>query len=69
MQERLRQEILDASQGQDFDYDALVSLPYLDTVCRESLRLCVLHAHASRPTLTHIDLFRRHASVTTVFHE
>ncbi|KAI0760468.1 cytochrome P450 [Fomes fomentarius] len=39
VQERLRQEILDASQGQDLDYDALVSLPYLDAVCRESLRL------------------------------
>ncbi len=69
VQERLRQEILDASQGQDLDYDALVSLPYLDAVCRESLRLCVLQAHAFRPTLTHIDLFRRHAPVTTVFRE
>ncbi len=37
VKERLRQEILDASQGQDFHYDALVSLPYLDAVCRESL--------------------------------
>ncbi|KAI0754297.1 cytochrome P450 [Daedaleopsis nitida] len=38
-QERLRSEILDASKGEDLEYDALVSLPYLDAVCRETLRL------------------------------
>ena len=37
--QKLRQEILDASRDQDLDYDALVSLPYLDAVCRETLRL------------------------------
>lgn len=42
IQEKLRREILAASQGNDLDHDALVSLPYLDAVCRETLRLCVL---------------------------
>ena len=42
VQERLRNEILNASKGEDLDYDALVSLPYLDAVCRETLRLYVI---------------------------
>ena len=39
VQDKLRKEILDASYGEDLDYDALVSLPYLDAVCRETLRM------------------------------
>ncbi|KAH9885121.1 cytochrome P450 [Cubamyces lactineus] len=39
VQNKLREEILEAAQGEDLDYDALVSLPYLDAVCRETLRL------------------------------
>ncbi|TBU34358.1 cytochrome P450 [Dichomitus squalens] len=39
VQEKLRNEILEASKGDVFDYDILVSLPYLDAVCRESLRV------------------------------
>ncbi|RPD54893.1 cytochrome P450 [Lentinus tigrinus ALCF2SS1-7] len=39
VQEKLRQEILEASNGEDLGYDTLVSLPYLDAVCRETLRL------------------------------
>ncbi|KAI0687587.1 cytochrome P450 [Earliella scabrosa] len=39
VQQKLRLEILDASKGGDLDYDTLVSLPYLDAVCRETLRL------------------------------
>ncbi|RPD74067.1 cytochrome P450 [Lentinus tigrinus ALCF2SS1-7] len=40
VQEKLRQEILEASNGGgDLGYDTLVSLPYLDAVCRETLRL------------------------------
>ena len=40
IQEKLRNEILEASDGsQDIDYDLLVSLPYLDAVCRETLRV------------------------------
>ncbi|KDR76361.1 hypothetical protein GALMADRAFT_68089 [Galerina marginata CBS 339.88] len=39
-QETLRKEIIEARQKHgDLAYDELVSLPYLDAVCRESLRL------------------------------
>ena len=41
VQDKLRQEILQASKGEDIGYDTLVSLPYLDAVCRETLRLYV----------------------------
>ena len=41
VQDKLRKEILEASKGEDLDYDSLVSLPYLDAVCRETLRLYV----------------------------
>ncbi|KAI0631285.1 cytochrome P450 [Trametes polyzona] len=40
-QDRLRREILEAKEscgGGDISYDDLVSLPYLDAVCRETLR-------------------------------
>ena len=42
IQDRLRQEITDAlrdNSRQEFSYDELVSLPFLDAVCRETLRL------------------------------
>ncbi|KAJ3502727.1 hypothetical protein NLJ89_g8754 [Agrocybe chaxingu] len=42
VQERLRKEIRDARKehdDQDLDYDPLVALPYLDAICRETLRL------------------------------
>ncbi|KAF5343006.1 hypothetical protein D9758_013693 [Tetrapyrgos nigripes] len=42
VQGKLRQEILEARKkcgDQDIPYDELVSLPYLDAVCRETLRL------------------------------
>ncbi|PIL23096.1 cytochrome P450 [Ganoderma sinense ZZ0214-1] len=41
-QTRLRRELLEARKsngGKDLGYDELVSLPYLDAVCRETLRL------------------------------
>lgn len=41
-QARLRQEILQAyndNGGADLDYDTLMSLPYLDGIVRETLRL------------------------------
>ena len=41
VQGKLRKEILEASCGEDLGYDSLVSLPYLDAVCRETLRLQV----------------------------
>lgn len=39
VQQRLRAEIIEASQDEDLAYDTLMQLPYLDAVCRESLRL------------------------------
>ena len=42
VQAKVRKEILDAKTangGEDLDYDTLVSLPYLDAICRETLRL------------------------------
>jgi cytochrome P450 len=42
VQDRVRQEILERlakNDGQDLSYDGLVSLPLLDAVCRETLRL------------------------------
>lgn len=42
VQEKLRNEIMNALEengGHDFSYDELVSLPFLDAVCRETLRL------------------------------
>lgn len=39
-QEKLRAEIIEAQGGDtDIHYDNLVKLPYLDAVCRETLRL------------------------------
>ncbi|KAH8101263.1 cytochrome P450 [Cristinia sonorae] len=39
VQERLREEIIDAYQDGEVPYDTLIGLPYLDAVCRETLRL------------------------------
>ncbi|KAH9852301.1 cytochrome P450 [Lenzites betulinus] len=40
VQERVRAEVLEASHdGRDIPYDELVALPYLDAVCRETLRM------------------------------
>lgn len=38
-QQRLRTEVLEAMNGNDLSYDDLHNLPYLDAVCRETLRL------------------------------
>lgn len=42
-QDRLREELVNArkkdSEDGDLDYDVLDGLPYLDAVCRETLRL------------------------------
>lgn len=38
-QQRLREEIIEARAGDDLSYDALEKLPYLDAVCRETLRV------------------------------
>lgn len=40
VQTKLRREIIDAKTGErPLDYDQLHNLPYLDAVCRETLRL------------------------------
>ncbi|KAI0716435.1 cytochrome P450 [Earliella scabrosa] len=39
VQERLRREVVEARTHGDLDYDQLHALPYLDAVCRETLRL------------------------------
>ncbi|KAF5343002.1 hypothetical protein D9758_013697 [Tetrapyrgos nigripes] len=42
IQDKLRQEIIDARNAnghKHISYDQLVSLPYLDAICRETLRL------------------------------
>ena len=40
VQSKLRQEIVDArSRHGNLGYDELVALPYLDAICRETLRL------------------------------
>ena len=39
-QAKLRAEVLEARNGEPFtDYENIVKLPYLDAVCRETLRL------------------------------
>lgn len=42
VQDKLRQEIFEAQEasgGGDIGYDDLVALPYLDAICRETLRV------------------------------
>ena len=50
-QAKLRAEVLEASNGEPvIDYETIVKLPYLDAVCRETLRI---HSpvHLSGPRL------------------
>ncbi len=42
VQNRLRKEVLQSKEdngGQELDYDALIALPYLDAIVRETLRM------------------------------
>ena len=40
VQDKLREELKGACEdSEELDYDKLVSLPYLEAVCRETLRL------------------------------
>ena len=41
VQEKLRSELVNAREtyGEDIPFDDLMALPYLDAVCRETLRL------------------------------
>ena len=52
VQEKLRQEVMEARTRGDLDYDALHALPFLDAVCRETLRLYVYLVFSSRSPLT-----------------
>ncbi|KAK7037740.1 hypothetical protein VNI00_010701 [Paramarasmius palmivorus] len=47
VQSKLRKELKEAFHNGDISYDELVSLPYLDAVCRETLRL--------HPPVTRLD--------------
>lgn len=44
IQTRLRDELVATCDfvGEDVPYDRLVDLPFLDAVCRETIRVCVL---------------------------
>ena len=49
IQDKLRSELLAAStDGENIPYDKLHELPYLDAVCRETLRLLVAPFYPSR---------------------
>ncbi|KAL6306606.1 cytochrome P450 monooxygenase [Sparassis latifolia] len=39
VQDKLRTEIIEARNGGELSYDALMQLPYLDAICRETLRV------------------------------
>ena len=41
VQQKLRDEIIEAQAGDEIPYDQLDNLPFLESVCRETLRLCV----------------------------
>ena len=41
VQNKLREEILEAQAGEAMSYEQIMGLPYLDAVCRETLRLYV----------------------------
>lgn len=47
VQGKLRREIIDARVHGQLSYDELHALPYLDAVCKETLRLSV-HFHYRR---------------------
>ena len=44
VQNKLRQEIREAKKSGELSYDELVSLPYLDAVCRETMRVYGYHS-------------------------
>lgn len=45
IQDKVRAEVLLAAHGSDVPYDELHALPYLDSVCRETLRLYVINLY------------------------
>ena len=70
VQLKLRQELHEASHGEDLDYDTLHDLPYLDAICRETLRMCVSHTSIySRVTAGTDEPTFRYSPVTVTFRE
>ena len=61
VQDKLRAEILEAirEHGSELPYDVLTELPYLDAVCRETLRLCVFQARQVVPHIPDVALDTR----------
>ena len=45
VQDKLRQELFDAGAATGLTYDELNRLQLLDSICRETLRVCVLLYH------------------------
>lgn len=41
IQQKLREELIDADADKGLDFDALMNLPLLEAVCRETLRMSV----------------------------
>jgi len=50
VQRRLREEIMAAQKGEDLSYNELMQLPFLDAICRETLRLYPMATFISRET-------------------
>ena len=71
VQEKLRAEIVQAAEsvGSAPDFDTLMGLPYLEAVCRETLRLCafyVLSAFHSPDTRTLSQISRCYCPIPRV---
>ena len=47
VQKKLRDEIFEAQAGEEIAYDKINELPFLDAVCRETLRLYVSQSDVS----------------------
>ena len=57
VQEKVRAEVVEAQGGDrsDIDYEDLIKLPYLDAICRETLRLYApVHLSAPRVCVPHL---------------
>ena len=59
VQEKLRQELLDAGAADGLAYEELNRLPFLDSVCRETLRVYVPLLASGTIPKEHADLMSR----------
>ena len=61
VQEKLRAEIIEAQGGDrsDIAYDDLVKLPYLDAVCRETLRVYAPVMMSGRTCVSFLQFSRK----------